>query len=83
MAFGLRWPRWTEPIILLLIVFNAIVLTIQAARGITLPDATNSDPNPMPPPVKGFFHTWEDYALFILFILFTCVFFSLLSLSMS
>lgn len=67
------WPRWTEPVILVLIVFNAIVLTVQAARSITLPDATDSDPNPMPSAVSGYFHTWEDYALFILFILFTYV----------
>lgn len=62
-------PSWTEPIVLLLIVFNAIVLTIQAARSLTLPD-DDSD-SPLPPPVRGYFHAWEDYALFFLFILFT------------
>lgn len=64
-------PSWTEPIILVLIVVNAIVLTIQSARSLTLPDATNDDSNPMPTPVHGYFHTWEDYALFVLFIIFT------------
>ena len=64
-------PSWTEPIILVLIVVNAIVLTIQSARSLTLLDATNDDSNPMLPPVHGYFHTWEDYALFVLFIIFT------------
>ena len=64
-------PSWTEPTVLLLIVFNAIVLTIQAARSLNLPDADDSSEDPLPPPVRGYFHSWEDYALFILFILFT------------
>ncbi|KAI5121745.1 hypothetical protein M0805_009034 [Coniferiporia weirii] len=62
---------WTEPVILLLILFNAIVLTVQAARSFTLPDATDDDQNPLPAPVRGYFHTWEDYTLFALFIIFT------------
>lgn len=66
-------PSWTEPIILVLIVFNAIVLTIQSARSFTLPDSSDGDGDgdTLPAPVHGYFHTWEDYALFILFILFT------------
>ncbi|KAL5522184.1 CCH1 [Sanghuangporus sanghuang] len=60
---------WTEPVVLLLIVFNAIVLTIQAARSLTLPDDGSTDP--LPPPVRGYFHAWEDYALFFLFMTFT------------
>ena len=59
-------PSWTEPIVLLLIVFNAVVLTIQAARSLVLPDDDE-----LPPPIRGYFHAWEDYALFFLFILFT------------
>ncbi len=57
--------RWTEPIILLSIIFNAVVLTIQAARNIA--------PSGDDPPVQftGYFHAWEDYALFALFIVFT------------
>ncbi|KAI0338514.1 hypothetical protein BDW22DRAFT_1362860 [Trametopsis cervina] len=56
---------WTEPSILLLIIFNAVVLTIQAARNIA--------PSDDDPPVKytGYFHGWEDYALLVLFIIFT------------
>lgn len=59
--------RWTEPIILLSIIFNAVVLTIQAARNTALP----ADGPGVPLQVKGYFHQWEDYALFILFIFFT------------
>ncbi|KZO97216.1 hypothetical protein CALVIDRAFT_513490 [Calocera viscosa TUFC12733] len=55
----LLW-RWTEPIILLLIIANVIILTIQA-----VPDVYES------PREDGFFHTWEDFALFGLFIVFT------------
>ncbi|KAJ7243891.1 Ion transport protein-domain-containing protein [Mycena haematopus] len=54
---------WTEPIILVLIILNAILLTIQSSRSLTLTD---------PPTVyKGYFHSWEDFALFILFVVFT------------
>ncbi|KAI0698022.1 Ion transport protein-domain-containing protein [Cytidiella melzeri] len=57
--------RWTEPIILLLILFNSVVLTVQAARNI-------APPNDGPPvQYSGFFHGWEDYALLSLFIIFT------------
>ncbi|THH14934.1 hypothetical protein EW146_g5467 [Bondarzewia mesenterica] len=56
---------WTEPAILCLIIFNAVILTIQASHSLTL-----SDPNAAPPPVKGYFHAWEDYALFVLFVFF-------------
>ncbi|KAJ7583970.1 Ion transport protein-domain-containing protein [Mycena floridula] len=57
---------WTEPTILILIIANAVVLTIQASRSLTLPSSDNK-----PPPVRGYFHFWEDYALFALFIIFT------------
>lgn len=72
MSPHLILPRWTEPLILVLIIFNAVVLTIQAARSATLqaPDS-GSAPSPLPTPVKGYFHSWEDFALFVLFILFT------------
>ncbi|TFK38523.1 high-affinity cell membrane calcium channel [Crucibulum laeve] len=59
---------WTEPIILILIVLNAVILTIQAFPSLTLPTA---DGPALPPKVKGYFHTWEDYALFALFVVFT------------
>lgn len=57
---------WTEPMVLVLIVVNAVVLTVQASQSETAP-ADGS----LPPPVKGYFHTWEDYALFVLFVIFT------------
>ncbi|KII90373.1 hypothetical protein PLICRDRAFT_173801 [Plicaturopsis crispa FD-325 SS-3] len=59
---------WTEPLILVLIMFNAVVLTIQASRSLTL---ATSDGTSSPSPVKGYFHSWEDYALFAIFIVFT------------
>ncbi|KAK0201179.1 Ion transport protein-domain-containing protein [Desarmillaria ectypa] len=57
---------WTETVILLLIILNAIILTIQAAPSLTLPDANSTAPT-----IKGYFQTWEDYVLFVLFIVFT------------
>lgn len=59
---------WTEPVILLLIVLNAVVLTIQAFPSLTLPTANGPT---LPPHIQGYFHTWEDYALFALFVVFT------------
>ncbi|KAF7334437.1 hypothetical protein MVEN_02273100 [Mycena venus] len=54
---------WTEPIILVLIILNAVLLTIQSSRSLTLAN---------PPAVyKGYFQSWEDVALFVLFIIFT------------
>ncbi|KDQ58077.1 hypothetical protein JAAARDRAFT_69375 [Jaapia argillacea MUCL 33604] len=61
---------WTEPTILILIMFNTVVLTIQTSRTLTLPTSP-SDGSPDPIHSKGYFHTWEDYALFVLFIIFT------------
>lgn len=58
----------TEPFILILIILNAIILTIQAFPSLTLPTANGPT---LPPKIKGYFHTWEDYALFALFIVFT------------
>ncbi|KAJ7479857.1 Ion transport protein-domain-containing protein [Mycena latifolia] len=63
LCFNFLVFPWTEPIILLLIIFNAVVLTIQSSRSLTLNDA--------PSTVTGYFHTWEDYALFVLFVFFT------------
>lgn len=51
----------TEPLILCLIIVDTIVLTIQAAPNVY----------EHPRPTKGYFHTWEDWALFVLFCLFT------------
>jgi voltage-dependent calcium channel len=64
---------WTEPVILLLIIFNAVVLTIQAAPNIALAADAPADVNGnvLPPPMRGYFYGWEDYALFVLFIIFT------------
>lgn len=53
---------YTEPFILLLISFNAVVLVVQSARGVFL------DANQAP---AGYFISWENYALFVLFILYT------------
>ncbi|KAJ4481205.1 Ion transport protein-domain-containing protein [Lentinula aciculospora] len=61
---------WTEPIILLLIIVNAVVLTVQASHSLTLPDGANVG-DALPPHVIGYFHAWEDYVLFVLFVLFT------------
>jgi hypothetical protein len=61
--------RWTEPAILILIIINAIILTIQAFPSFTLP---SSDPS-SPPRISGYFHTWVDWALFVIFCLFTYV----------
>ncbi|KAG8959952.1 calcium channel protein [Tulasnella sp. 419] len=55
----LTWT-WTEPIILLLIFANAIVLTIQSARSVFA--------NPRP---SRYFQSPEDYILFVLFVIFT------------
>ncbi|KAG7442714.1 uncharacterized protein BT62DRAFT_1079090 [Guyanagaster necrorhizus] len=57
---------WTETVILLLIILNAIILTIQAAPSLTLPSADSTAPA-----IKGYFQTWEDHVLFVLFIIFT------------
>ncbi|KAI8976389.1 Ion transport protein-domain-containing protein [Trametes punicea] len=59
---------WTEPVILLLIIINGLVLTIQASRPHALPQ---DFPDDRPPPVAGYFHAWEDYVLFVLFCFFT------------
>ncbi|KAK7047557.1 calcium channel protein [Paramarasmius palmivorus] len=56
----------TEPLILVLIIVNAVVLTIQGAQSLTL-----ADEDAEPPRLKGYFHSWEDYVLFALFIVFT------------
>ncbi|KAJ7078435.1 Ion transport protein-domain-containing protein [Mycena belliarum] len=63
LCFNFLVYPWTEPIILLLIIFNAVVLTIQSSHPLTLDNA--------PDRIVGYFHSWEDYALFVLFIIFT------------
>ncbi|GAA5967490.1 hypothetical protein JCM11641_000565 [Rhodosporidiobolus odoratus] len=52
---------WTEPIILLLIILQVVILTIQSSF----------DVYAHPRPSTGYFHTWEDYCLFAIFICFT------------
>lgn len=54
--------RWTEPLILLLIFVNAVVLIAQAHRSVFVVGRED-----------GFFKTWEDYVLFVLFVIFTYV----------
>ena len=60
-----EWLSLTEPCILLLIILHAVVLTVQAARSVALEKGQD------PPQVRGYFQTWEDYTLFVLFVLFT------------
>ncbi|TDL23428.1 hypothetical protein BD410DRAFT_897507 [Rickenella mellea] len=68
---------WTEPTILVLIIANAVILTVQAARSVTLPPASGGSGSggggggEGRRAVKGYFHQWEDYALFALFVVFT------------
>lgn len=52
--------RFTEPIILLLIITNVVVLIIQASHPLNVP---RSD--------AGYFHSWEDAVLLALFTIFT------------
>ncbi|KAJ6589250.1 Ion transport protein-domain-containing protein [Mycena capillaripes] len=54
---------WTEPIILLLIILNAVLLTIQSSRSLTLTDPVAV--------YAGYFQSWEDAVIFGLFIIFT------------
>jgi hypothetical protein len=58
----------TEPLILILILFQAIVLIIQSAKvPVTTPrPAVNRSG-------VGYFLSWEDWVIFVLFIIFTCV----------
>ncbi|KAJ7159969.1 hypothetical protein C8R43DRAFT_348652 [Mycena crocata] len=62
-CFNVLVYPWTEPIILLLIILNAVILAIQSSRTLTLA-------NP-PLIITGYFHAWEDYALVSLFVVFT------------
>lgn len=52
--------RCTEPTILALIIFNVVVLVIQAAAPLNEPRVDD-----------GYFHSWTDFALLGLFIVFT------------
>lgn len=51
---------------------NAVVLTLQAAASETLPNGA-ADGDALPVQITGYFHAWEDYAIFVLFIIFTYV----------
>ncbi|ORX40063.1 Ion transport protein-domain-containing protein [Kockovaella imperatae] len=55
----LNYP-YTEPFILLLIVLNVIFLCIQGSEALYSPRADD-----------GYFQSWEDYAIFALFVVFT------------
>ncbi|QRW09988.1 ion transport domain-containing protein [Ceratobasidium sp. AG-Ba] len=59
MRATLLWT-WTEPIILVLIFANAVFLTTQAWYSVYVRERED-----------GYFKMWEDYALFILFCIFT------------
>lgn len=59
--------RCTELMILALIIVNAVALVVQASRTLLL------SPTQVPVAVTGYFHAWEDFVLFALFILFTYV----------
>lgn len=62
MSRKLMLQPWMEPLILVLIIINVIVLTIQAAPSVY------AHPRPSSP---GYFHHWPDYVLFALVLLFT------------
>ncbi|KIJ67326.1 hypothetical protein HYDPIDRAFT_127226 [Hydnomerulius pinastri MD-312] len=66
---------YTEPVILALIIVNAIALVVQASRTLLLPSSQN------PITQKGFFHAWEDYTIFVLFVLFTVEAFARIAVS--
>ena len=53
--------RWTEPVILLLIILQVVVQTIRSSYNVY----------EHPRPTKGFFHSWEDVVLFVVFCSFT------------
>ncbi|KAK4699887.1 hypothetical protein P7C70_g6370, partial [Phenoliferia sp. Uapishka_3] len=53
--------RLTEPAILLCIILSVIIMTIQTAPNVYLHAR----------PTKGYFHHWTDYALFVLFVIFS------------
>lgn len=52
--------RWTESFILALIILYAVILTIQS-----------SEPLYTPRPGDGYFHSWADWAILIIFTIFT------------
>lgn len=62
LALKLMLNAWVEPIILLLIIANVVVLTLQAAPSVF------SHPRPS---TAGYFHTWHDSALFVFMCIFT------------
>ncbi|WWC62542.1 uncharacterized protein I303_105138 [Kwoniella dejecticola CBS 10117] len=55
----MKYP-WTEPAILILIITNVVVLAIQSAPALNEPRVDD-----------GYFQTWADYALLVLFCIFT------------
>ncbi|KAH9817542.1 Ion transport protein-domain-containing protein [Melampsora americana] len=59
--FHLFKSSLVEPLIFFLIILDGIVLTIQSSKSVW----------DSPRPIKGYFHTWEDDALFFLFCVFT------------
>ncbi|KAG8215839.1 Ion transport protein-domain-containing protein [Butyriboletus roseoflavus] len=63
--YNLLIHPYTEPMILALIIVNAVVLVVQASRTLLLPSTQ------VPITITGYFHTWEDFVIFVLFILFT------------
>ncbi|MBW0462341.1 hypothetical protein O181_002056 [Austropuccinia psidii MF-1] len=59
--FRLFHSGFIDPLIFILIIIDAIILTIQSSKSVY----------EFPRPVKGYFHTWEDLTLFGLFCVFT------------
>ncbi|KAH0835701.1 Ion transport protein-domain-containing protein [Lanmaoa asiatica] len=65
--YNLLIHPYTEPMILVLIIVNAVALVVQASRTLLFPSTQ------VPITIMGYFHAWEDFVLFVLFILFTYV----------
>lgn len=59
--FQLFHSGYVDPVIFVLIILDAVVLTIQCSPSVW----------DYPRPTRGYFHTWEDTVLFILFCVFT------------
>ena len=60
---ALMWT-WTEPVVLALILAYVVIVCVQSSASVF------TSPRPSTP---GYFFQWEDWAIFVLMILFTCV----------
>ena len=59
---ALMWT-WTEPIVLVLILAYVVIVCVQSSSSVF------TSPRPS---TRGYFFAWEDWAIFVLMILFTC-----------